>query len=82
MPIILPTWEAKIRRITVQGQYGQIVGETPISKITRAKWAGGMAQVAECLLLQAQSPEFNTTPLYPSPTRGEKFTEYKTQCLV
>jgi hypothetical protein len=29
MPIILPTWEAKIRRIVVPGQFGQIVHETP-----------------------------------------------------
>jgi hypothetical protein len=26
----------------VQGQLGQIVCETPISKINRAKWAGGV----------------------------------------
>jgi hypothetical protein len=38
MPTILATWEAEIRRIKVQGQPGQI------SKITRAKWAAGVAQ--------------------------------------
>jgi hypothetical protein len=35
-PVILATWEAEIRRMVVQGQSGQIVHETPISKITRA----------------------------------------------
>jgi hypothetical protein len=35
---VLVTWKAEIRRIEVQGQPGQIVPETPISKITRAKW--------------------------------------------
>jgi hypothetical protein len=50
MPVILATWEAEIRRITVQGQPRQIAGETPISKITRAKWTGGVAQAVEHLL--------------------------------
>jgi hypothetical protein len=44
MLVILATWEAEIRRIVVQGQLGQIVLETPISKITRAKCTGGVAQ--------------------------------------
>jgi hypothetical protein len=51
LPIILATWEAEIGRIKVQGQLGEIVYETPpISKITRAKWAGGVAQAVQCLL--------------------------------
>jgi hypothetical protein len=37
--IILATWEAEIKRITVGGQTQQKVHETLISKITRAKWA-------------------------------------------
>jgi hypothetical protein len=41
MPVILATCEAEIRRIEVQGQPWQIVPETPISRITRAKWMGG-----------------------------------------
>jgi hypothetical protein len=36
MPVILATWEAVIR-IVVHGEPGQIILETPISKITRAK---------------------------------------------
>jgi hypothetical protein len=43
--------EIEIGRIEVQGQNGQIVYETPpISKITRVKWTGDVAQVVECLL--------------------------------
>jgi hypothetical protein len=32
MPAILVTWKAEIRRITVQGQPGQIVPKTPSPK--------------------------------------------------
>jgi hypothetical protein len=39
----------------VRGQPGQTVLE--ISKITRAKWTGGMAQAVECLLSKVQSPK-------------------------
>jgi hypothetical protein len=42
--VILPTWEAEIRRIEVQDQPRQRVHETSISKITKAKWTGGVAQ--------------------------------------
>jgi hypothetical protein len=44
MPIILATWETKIGKIAVQGQLRQIVLKTPISKITRAKLTGDVAQ--------------------------------------
>jgi hypothetical protein len=50
MPVILVTWEAKIWSITVVGQLKQIVCETPISKITRAKWTGNVPQAVEHLL--------------------------------
>jgi hypothetical protein len=42
MPVILATWEAEFRRIKGQDQPEQRVVETLISKITRAKWTGGM----------------------------------------
>jgi hypothetical protein len=51
MPVILATWELAIR-IAVQGLPRQIVHETPISKITWAKWTGGVDQVVECLLCE------------------------------
>jgi hypothetical protein len=49
-PVILATSEAEIRRIEGQGQAWQTVEETPISKITRAEWNGGVAQEVEHLL--------------------------------
>jgi hypothetical protein len=55
-PIILASWEAEIGKIMVQGQPRQIIQETPISKITRAKWTGDMAQVVECLLCNHGTP--------------------------
>jgi hypothetical protein len=54
-PVILATWEAEIRRITVRGHPGQIVQETPISKVTRAKWTGGVAQAVELRLCKLQA---------------------------
>jgi hypothetical protein len=50
--------EAEIGRISVQGQPGQIVPETPSPKTTRAKWTGGVAQAVEHLPLQVRSPVF------------------------
>jgi hypothetical protein len=43
MPVILATWEAKIRRIKVRGQPGQIVPETlsqkyPTQKAGLVEW--------------------------------------------
>jgi hypothetical protein len=64
MPVILATWEAEIKRNLVPGQPRQIVLETPISKITRAKWTGSVAQVVEWLLCKCKSLSSN-----PSPTR-------------
>jgi hypothetical protein len=54
MPLILATWEAEIGRIMIQSQPGQIVCETPISKMIKAKWTGGVAQVVECLFANAK----------------------------
>jgi hypothetical protein len=37
MPVILAPWETEIGRIEIQGHPGQIVLETSISKMSRAK---------------------------------------------
>jgi hypothetical protein len=60
--IITGTWEAEIRRITIQNEPRQIVHETPISKITREKWTGGMVQVVEHLLCKCKALSSNPTP--------------------
>jgi hypothetical protein len=57
MPIILASWEAEMGRIW--GQPRQITCETPISKITRAKWTGGVAQTVESLLCKHEAPSSN-----------------------
>jgi hypothetical protein len=64
MPLILATWGAEVRRIVVWGQPSQAhSSQDPISKITRAKWTGGMAQVVQFLLfkpwVQASVPPKN-----------------------
>jgi hypothetical protein len=59
MPIILATWEAEIERITVKGQLRQIVCETPISNIARAKLTGGMAKVVEQLVCNCEALNSN-----------------------
>jgi hypothetical protein len=67
-PVIVATWETEIRRVTVQGQSGQIVQKThPISKITRANWTGGVAQAEEHLLCKCKTLSSN-----PSPTKIKK----------
>jgi hypothetical protein len=47
VPVILATWGSTNRRIIVQGCLG--IKQNPISKITKAKRAGGVVQVVECL---------------------------------
>jgi hypothetical protein len=47
--IILATWEAEIGRITDGEASWDKEFKTPISKITRAEWTRGVAQVTECL---------------------------------
>jgi hypothetical protein len=46
----------------VQGQPGQIVHETPISKITRAKWTGDVAPAVEHLLCKCEALSSNPSP--------------------
>jgi hypothetical protein len=58
-PVILTTWEAEIWRIVILGQPGQMARETSISKITRAKWTGDVAQALECLLCKGKALSSN-----------------------
>jgi hypothetical protein len=51
--------EAEIGRIMVQAQPRQIVLKTPISKITRAKWTGGVAQAVELEALSSNKQTKN-----------------------
>jgi hypothetical protein len=44
----------------VQGQPGEIVYETPIFKMTRAKWTGGMTQAVECQLCKREALSSNS----------------------
>jgi hypothetical protein len=51
-----------IERIEVLGQLGQIVHETPIFKITRAKWTGGVVQAVEHLCCKHKALSSNPVP--------------------
>jgi hypothetical protein len=63
MTVILATWEAEVGRIGIQGQPGQIVGETPpISIKTRAK-NGGVAQMIKHLLCNCEALSSNPIPI-------------------
>jgi hypothetical protein len=53
--------------VIVEGQFGQTVGKARISKITRAKWIGGVAQVLEHLLCKGKTLSSN-----PSSTKKSK----------
>jgi hypothetical protein len=88
--VILVTCEAEIGRIMVWGQLRQIVCETPISKITRAKWTGGVALGIEHLLCKHVKP-WVQTPVPPTPanitpsnfiylTKPQKKKVLKLQC--
>jgi hypothetical protein len=45
--------------ITIQGQPRQTVIETPISKITSAKWIGGLAQAVQHPLCEHETLSSN-----------------------
>jgi hypothetical protein len=56
MSVVLAAWEAEMGKIEVQSQARQIVCKTlSISKITRAKWTGGVTQVIECLFYRHEA---------------------------
>jgi hypothetical protein len=55
--------EAKIWRLKVPGRPRQIVPETPISKTTKAKWTGVVAQAVEHLLCKCEALSSNPSPI-------------------
>jgi hypothetical protein len=59
--------DAEIWRIEVHSQPWQIIHETSISKITTAKWTGGVAQAVEHLFFMREAPSSN-----PRPTKKKK----------
>jgi hypothetical protein len=62
-PVILASWEAEIGRIVVRDQYRQIVRwDSPISKTTKAKWTGGVANAVEHLLWACEALRSNPDP--------------------
>jgi hypothetical protein len=67
MPIILATWDAETRRITVQGQPGGIIRET-----SSPKWTGGVAQVVECLLCKPKILSSNPNSTKKKDTMAER----------
>jgi hypothetical protein len=73
--VILATWEAEIQRLVVRGQPRQRVWETPISKVTRTKWTGGMAQVVKCLLCKCETrmKPWVETPVTPKKKKKKQF---------
>jgi hypothetical protein len=77
MPVIPATWESEIRRIKIRGHPQQIVHKTPISKITKAKWTGGMVQGVEHLLCKHKvlSSNSNHTKKKKDDVRRRNFEE-------
>jgi hypothetical protein len=51
MPVLLATWEAEIRKTNSL--------QDSISKITRAKWTGDVAQAVQCLLCKPEALSSN-----------------------
>jgi hypothetical protein len=62
MPVILTTWEAEIRRIGHSRPAWANSLRDPISKITRAKRMGVVAQTVECLLCKHEALSSNSNP--------------------
>jgi hypothetical protein len=62
MSVILATWKAEIRRITVRDQPRQIIYETLSQKYSTQKRAGGIAQVVEHLSSKSNSVNSNPVP--------------------
>jgi hypothetical protein len=56
----------------------------PVSKITRAKWSGGVAQAVECLLCKHEAPSIKKTEDFKKYTRkySYKGREWKSLRVV
>jgi hypothetical protein len=50
--------ETEIGGLWFEASQGKYFLRPPISKLTRAKWTGGVAQVSACFVLQSGSHEF------------------------
>jgi hypothetical protein len=68
VPVIPAIWGSINRRISIQVSLG--IKQDTTSKITKAKGAGGVAQVVECLL-QAQGLDFRS-PIWTKKKRRKK----------
>jgi hypothetical protein len=55
MSVILATWKAETGRIIVQGHHRQNNTQDPISKTTREKWTGSVAQAIDHLLYKHEA---------------------------
>jgi hypothetical protein len=62
VPVILATWEVEIEGSWFEANRRQIVFKSPISKITRAKWTGGVTQAIEHLLCKHKALNSNLSP--------------------
>jgi hypothetical protein len=63
MLVILATWETEVKRIVVQGQPWANSLQELISKITKAKWTGGVTLMVEYLLCKCRA--LNSNPSSP-----------------
>jgi hypothetical protein len=70
-PVILATWEAENRRIMVQGQPGQTVWETPISKNNQSKMDCNVTRAVESLSCKDKDLNSNS-----SPTKNKKLARH------
>jgi hypothetical protein len=61
MPVILATWEAEVRRITVQSQTGK-VAKPYLKNYTTQNRAGEVAQVVEHLPSKHEALSSNPSP--------------------
>jgi 2,3-bisphosphoglycerate-independent phosphoglycerate mutase len=71
MPAVLANWEAEVGRISLPPAWANKL-QDPISKTTRAKWTGDMAQVVEHLLFKRDALSSNSHPIKRKKKKREK----------